>query len=113
MKLFFLSLFIYFKRDSDSTSGGGAERKGERGPQAGSVVSIWSWTRGSNPQNWEMMTCAETESWMLNQLSHPGAPLIKLLLTSGTEPWVQLKLIIETLKLNSDRLRYKTLRKKN
>ena len=33
---FFLSLLISFERDRDSTSGGGAEREGERESQAGS-----------------------------------------------------------------------------
>ena len=38
----FISLFIYFERDRDSVSGGGAEREGERESQAGSKLSAQS-----------------------------------------------------------------------
>lgn len=31
---------------------------------------------------------------------------MKLSLTEGTKPWVELKLVLETLKLNSDKFKY-------
>ena len=46
----------------------GAERERENPKQARSLV------QGSNPRNHETVTRAETESQMLNQLSHQGAP---------------------------------------
>ena len=51
---------------------GGAERE-EREFQAVSVLSAEP-DVGLEPTNHEIMTWAETKSWMLNQLSHPGAP---------------------------------------
>ena len=60
-------LFIYFERDRDSVREGGAERES----QAGSAVSAQSLTRGSNSQNHEIMTWAETESQTLNWLTEP------------------------------------------
>ena len=52
------------------------EREEERESQAGSTLSAKSPTRGSNPRNCEITTLvwwAETKSWTLNQVSHPGA----------------------------------------
>ena len=37
-KNYLLSLFIYFERDGDSASGGGAERVGDRESQAGPLT---------------------------------------------------------------------------
>ena len=65
-RMYFLSLFIYFERDRDSTSGGGTEREGDRESQAGSVLPAQSPTWGSNSQNREIVTRAETKSQMLN-----------------------------------------------
>ena len=65
--------FIYFERDRDSMSGGGAEReRGERESQAGSALPAQSPTRGSNPWNGEIMTWAKTRSQMLTWQSRPG-----------------------------------------
>ena len=47
---FILSLFIYFERERESPSRGGAEREGERESQAGSPQSAQSQTRGSISQ---------------------------------------------------------------
>ena len=70
---FFKVYFIYFERDRDS--GGGAERKGE-GENPKQALSPM---RGSNSWNHEIMIWAETNSWMLNRLSHPRAPPSKSL----------------------------------
>ena len=54
---FFPSLFIYFERDQESVSRGGAEREGEREIiQSGSELSAQSPTRGSNLWHCEIMT---------------------------------------------------------
>ena len=47
---------MYFERDRESMSGGGAERVGERESQAGFTLSAQSPTWGSNPQNCKIMT---------------------------------------------------------
>ena len=60
----FIYLFIYFKvylfllreTETDSESGGRAEREGDRGSQAGSVLPAQSPMWGSNPGNCEIMT---------------------------------------------------------
>ena len=54
--LFFLSLFIYFKkerergRERERPSGEGAEREGDRGSEAGSVLTAESPLQGLNSQ---------------------------------------------------------------
>ena len=60
LRFIYLLMFVYFLRDRQSTSRGGAEGKGDR---------IWSRLQvGLEPTN--------DLSWslMLNRLSHPGAP---------------------------------------
>jgi len=52
---------------------GGAEGKGKRESQADSKPSL-------EPHDPEILTRAEIKSWMLNQLSHPGAPRMVYLL---------------------------------
>ena len=54
-------------------SGGGAER--ERIPSRLHAVSKES-DVGLDLMNYEIMTRAVTKSWTLNQLSHPGAPIL-------------------------------------
>ena len=58
--------FIYFERDTNSASGGGAEKEGERESQAVSTLSEQSWMQDSNSRNQEIMTWAENKSLMLN-----------------------------------------------
>ena len=41
--------FIYFERERQHEQGRGRERKGPRESQAGSLLSAWSTTWGSNP----------------------------------------------------------------
>ena len=52
----FLSLFIYFERETERASRGEAEREGEREFQAGSALSAQSLMWGLNPQTREVMT---------------------------------------------------------
>ena len=54
-------------------SGGEADREGERESQAGSVPMSTEPDMGVGPINHEIMTWAEIQSQMLNQLSHPGS----------------------------------------
>ena len=50
LRFFFWSLCIYFERDRDSASGGGAERDGgEMESQAGSALSAQSPSVGLEP----------------------------------------------------------------
>ena len=70
---YFLSLFIYFERQS--TGGGGAVWEVDRGSEMGSVLTEReSLIQGSNSRT--------VRSWpepkMLNWLSHPGAPALFL-----------------------------------
>ena len=60
---FFLSLFIYFER----------EREGI--PSRLHIVNAEP-DLGLEPMNRETMTQAETKSWTLNRLSHPGSPYL-------------------------------------
>ena len=54
------------ERESRCTPRGGAERERENPKKHGAQVHV--------PMNSETMTWAETKSWTLNRLSHPGAP---------------------------------------
>ena len=69
----FLSLFTYFERERKSIER--AERERER-----EIIPSRLCTVSTEPDmeleltNGETMTWAETRSWMLNWLSHPGAP---------------------------------------
>ena len=70
----FKDLFIYFK---ERRSRGGTE--GERA-SSGRLLEehrVWHRAQSYNP---EIMISAEMESWMLNQLSHPGAQVGSLIL---------------------------------
>ncbi|VFV29447.1 tumor necrosis factor receptor [Lynx pardinus] len=59
---FFFSLVIYFERDRDSVSGGGAEREGVRASPVISALSACSPTWGSNARNHdEIVIQAETD----------------------------------------------------
>ena len=62
---------------------GGAKEEAERESQADSVLSMEP-ALGLHP-----VTQAEIKSWMLNQLSHPGAPCIYFLSIINTllEHW--------------------------
>ena len=67
---FFLSLFIYLRRES--TSRGGQRESGrERIPSRFHTVSADP-DVGLSPTNWEIMTWAEIKSGMRKQLSYPG-----------------------------------------
>ena len=62
----YVLILLIWERETDSVSGGGAERGRES--QAGSELSTQSTSH-------EIMTWAETKSQMLNRLSHPGTLL--------------------------------------
>ena len=59
---FFLSLFIYFERDRDSVSRGGAEKEGKRE----NLSSLRATSYGLDPTKGEIMTWAKTKSQTLN-----------------------------------------------
>ena len=52
---FFLSVFIYFERDGDSVSRGGAEREVKENPKD-SALPAWNPMWGLNSRNREIMT---------------------------------------------------------
>ena len=60
-------------------SRGGAERERERIPSRLHAFSAEP-DIGLELRNGEITTWAETKSWMLNQLSHPGSPVVFVLL---------------------------------
>ena len=57
-ELFFLMLFI-FERERACTSGGGAEREGDRGSEAGSALTAREPDVGLELRNREIVTGAE------------------------------------------------------
>ena len=69
-------MFIYFERERDSITWGGAQREGEREreriPSRLHAVSAEPHA-GLELTNCEIATRAEAKSRMLNQPSHPGA----------------------------------------
>ena len=75
----FLSVFTYFERDKDSTSGvwGGAEREGKRNPSRLSAVSLEPHV-GLELTTCEIITWAETEShnlsWNWESETQPTEP---------------------------------------
>ena len=84
-KRFFLVPFLKFlypfrererQRERERTSGGGAEREGEsENPKQAPHCQCGAQMGGSNPRSCEVMTWPKTKIQMLNQVSHPGAPL--------------------------------------
>ena len=69
---FFLSLFIYLFRERESACAWEQQREGERIPSRLPTVSTEP-DVGLKLTNHEIMTWAETKSWTLTRLSHPGA----------------------------------------
>ena len=61
---FFLSLFIYFEREREGTSRGGAERGRKRESQAGSALSAQSLTRVQSlkPQDHDLSQNQESDA---------------------------------------------------
>ena len=57
-----------FERERQSMSGEGAEREGDTESEGGSRLCV-DRARTHKPQDHEL-----SQSWMLNQPSHPGAP---------------------------------------
>ena len=80
---FFLSFILFILRERESVCmhsiGGGTERERERILSRLCTLRAESDT-GLKPMDREIMTQAETKSQTFNWLSHPGAPLIVLLL---------------------------------
>jgi len=75
---FFLRWLPIFKKiysfiwERERTWAGGAKGEGER--ISSRLHTQWSPTQGSISGRWDQ-TWAETKSWMLNWLRHPGAPM--------------------------------------
>ena len=72
-------------------SRGGVQRGGERESQAGSTISAEPDMELELP-NREIMTQPETKSWMLNQMGHPGDPIVLFFsncsLSAGAPGWL-------------------------
>ena len=79
--LLFYFFLIFFEREKERereslcthTSGGGAERGRHRIWSRPGPVSTET-NVGLESMNCEIMAWAEIQSWLLNQLSHPGTP---------------------------------------
>ena len=71
--VFFFKLFIL----RESTQAGEGQREGERESQAGSALSVQSWTgTGLELTNHEIMTWAETKSWTLANRATQAGPIL-------------------------------------
>ena len=73
----FLSLFIYFERESTCAWMGEGQREREKereNPKQALQVNVES-NVGLEPTTLKIMSWAETKSQSLNWLSHPGTPL--------------------------------------
>ena len=68
-------MFIYFEKEGENTSRGGAERGRERVPSRLCAVSAEP-DVGLELTNRESRTGAKIKSQMLNQRSHPGTPTV-------------------------------------
>ena len=70
----FFIFYFFWERRRESASEGGAEREGDRGSEAGSVLTAESLTWGLN--SWTCLLDHDlSRSRILNWLHHPGAPL--------------------------------------
>ena len=70
---------FFFERERESISVNrrrGRERGRESIPSRLHIISTQP-DVGLKPMNHEMMTRAKVKSWTLNQLSHPGAPVMR------------------------------------
>ena len=65
--------FLIYLRDRENMQGRGSKRGGERIPSRLHTVSAEPDER-LHLMNSEVMICTEIKSWVLNRLSHPGAP---------------------------------------
>ena len=118
--IFFFFTFIYFwETERDSTSKGGAEKEWDTESKADS--RLWAVSTepdvGLKPTNHEIMTWAE--SWLLtghlnrtlNQLSHPGTPILSSFLKNSFSENTILGWLLfspKTLKLLSAKYREQT-----
>ena len=75
-------MFIYFERERESTSRGGAERERETECQAGSISSASEPDTGFDLTNHEITTRAKIKSRTLDQQSHPSTSTSKTVLQS-------------------------------
>ena len=73
--IFFRCYLFIWERENERAWVGGRDRGTSRLP-----TEYWA-QHGAWSHNPEIMTWAEIKSQMLNQLSHPGAPIITILLT--------------------------------
>ena len=71
-------MFILKERAQAGERGRVTEGEEERIPSSAAL------NMGLNPTNPEIMTGAKINSWMLNQLSHPGVPLNTFLKSGRT-----------------------------
>ena len=73
-------IFLYSEKERVHTSGGGAEREGERQNSKQTLHSDSAEPNKAEPHvrlelmNHEIVPRAKIKGWMLNQLSYPGAP---------------------------------------
>ena len=84
--LFFFK-FIYFERNRDSVSRGGAERERER---ENPKLTIQSPTQASNPGNCEIMTWAKTKSPHLTHWATQAPLNFLVFLSLGATMWLAL-----------------------
>ena len=76
IKLFFKFIYLFWERESESVQMG--EGHGERGTEDPKWALCWQQRAQSGAQTHKPQDHDLSQNWMLNQLSHPGAPVIKL-----------------------------------
>ena len=79
LNFFNVYLFILRERETEHKQGRGIGRGRERIPN-GLHADSTEPDLELDLMNHEIMTWAKTKSWMFNRLSHPGAPLVYILL---------------------------------
>ena len=81
-------MFIYFEREREKERAREGQREGERGSQAGlRAVSIEPFV-GLKLMDREINDLSRNQESALNQLSHPGTPLLTVLNDSPQLPGI-------------------------
>ena len=83
----FLNVLFIFERETEREWGRGRERGRHRIRSRLQALSCQCRTP-SGAWTWELRDHDQSQSWMLNNLSHPGAPEVAFIGTENTTSWV-------------------------
>ena len=73
-EVFFLNAYLFFEREGQRASGGGAEREGDTESEAGSGLRAPQHREGGGARTLELRDPDLSRSRKLHRLSRPGAP---------------------------------------